>query len=51
MLDNSEVEIILRRIEEILDVLAHNMILNNSIPKNIIIRAAAEEILDIIQIQ
>ncbi|EKO04626.1 MULTISPECIES: hypothetical protein [Leptospira] len=49
MLDNSELEMVLRRIEETLDVLAHNILSSNGVPKNIIIRAATEEILDIIQ--
>ncbi|EKO77671.1 hypothetical protein LEP1GSC068_2970 [Leptospira sp. Fiocruz LV3954] len=49
MLDKLEREMMLQKIEETLDILAHNILLGGNVPNYMLIRAAAEEILDIAQ--
>ncbi|EKR66354.1 hypothetical protein LEP1GSC036_3915 [Leptospira weilii str. 2006001853] len=50
MLDNLDTEMVLQKIEETLDILTHNILLGDSVPKDMLIRSAAEEILDIVQV-
>ncbi len=49
MLDTKEREVALEKIRDTLEILVHNILLGGNVPKDILIRSAAEEILDIVQ--